>query len=244
MKKSLYVTLSLFAVGVMVCGSVCCFAEGLDKLDSKESGLLGFWKLNDAEGMIAKDFSGNGRNATLKGGVTWDKKDVAASFDGESGQIDTGYNFPEIADQLTISIWVKPGETQTNYADILGNHADGHTGFVVQQEGDKANVYFFAFGDGSGFQSVGNVTLIANKWQHLVITYNGKEAAMYIDGTKSASKPVGGKIVKTEGMNVCIGLGYIGGGRFFKGLIKNVRIYSKCLAENEIGLLDSGKEKK
>ena len=74
-----------------------------------------------------------------------------------------------------------------------------------------------------------------NRWYSIVCIYNGKEALMYIDGTKCASRLISGKI-NVNDQDVYIGKDSRSNYPFM-GEIENLRIINKALSDKELQII-------
>jgi len=147
--------------------------------------------------------------------------------------------------QITISAWVN---IESNYIAtamvqnrdvILKGGEDGYS-YRVMIGADKT-VQFVVATDRTGWYENGaNVitapsTIHSGRWYHIVCTYNGQEAAVYIDGKKTASAPLTGTILYTNEEL------YIGGSPEINstepGMIDEVEIYKRALTDYEIAKL-------
>jgi hypothetical protein len=75
-----------------------------------------------------------------------------------------------------------------------------------------------------------------NRWHHAVGVYDGARIALYIDGKLDASAPASGPIAAND-EPVLIGENSERPGRFWHGLLDEVRLYSYALSEDEITAL-------
>lgn len=86
--------------------------------DFPREGLVGYWKLDEGEGLTTADSSGLGANGTLEGTVDWvdGYMGKALEFDGADGYIDCGVGNGQfdIDDALTLSIWVNQWDLGNN----------------------------------------------------------------------------------------------------------------------------------
>ena len=119
------------------------------------------------------------------------------------------------------------------FADILGNHGEPYVGINLQQEGDQTNAFGFGFGDGSRWQGTGPAQLKTDEWQHIAIVCDGETAVLYVNGVEKASRPAVGPLAPNPSQNFKIGQGYHTG-RYFHGLLRDVRIYRKALTASQI----------
>lgn len=196
------------------------------------AGLVGWWKFDETEGTTAKDSSGGNHNGTLNGDAKWAQGKIggAVELDGKSAfvQIADKSAF-DIGGQVTIACWVNIRSVPAEYAAIV-TKGDGSWRLSTAQRERKfhcsVNNYNSIILDGS--------TMVgANEWHHVAMVYNGDEIRIYVDGKLDATKPWKGGIAKND-FDVLIGENAEQKGRFFDGLIDDVRIYNYALGESDI----------
>ena len=130
-------------------------------------------------------------------------------------------------------MWLKPGTSQLQYADIMDNNHTGSRSWVIQQDGSTTNYYGFrpvTSPAGAGFV---NFTLSANVWQHLVVIKNTSQIQAYVNGQLIDSKQ-SGAIVVYDGTQYLRLSRWGGGNRYWNGSIDNVRIYNEALSSAQI----------
>ncbi|MGQ9592006.1 MAG: LamG-like jellyroll fold domain-containing protein, partial [Planctomycetota bacterium] len=208
------------------------------RVSFEHTALYGWWKLDDGQGEIARDSSGNGHGGALAGphgGPSWTQSErgTALRFDGRGAFVETDTYLADLEIPFTISVWVNPAERQVQHADILGNHGEPYVGINIQQDGDRTNRFGFGFGDGRRWQGAGPVRLEAGRWQHLAAVADGEAAVLYVDGFEKSRNPAKGPFAPNPAQNFKIGQGYHTG-RFFQGLLKDVRIYREALSADEV----------
>ena len=105
-------------------------AEGEGEATALESdeALAAYWKFDEGEGEVARDFSGHGNTASLKGSFRWSQGLGGALALGGNGYIDCGRT-PELnlhEQDFTIMIWIKtppgfasPDNPQTVDSDLV-----------------------------------------------------------------------------------------------------------------------------
>jgi alpha-galactosidase len=205
------------------------------------SGLYGWWKLDDGQGDVAKDSSGNEHHGILRGaqgGPRWtpSAQGTALRFDGRDALVETDTFLPDLVMPFSIALWVHPAATQVEHADLLGNHGEPFVGINLQQEGNQTNCFGFGFGDGQKWQGAGPVPLTADRWQHLTVVCDGEASLLYVDGELKAQGPGKGPLAANPNQNFKLGQGYHSG-RYFHGLLRDVRIYDHALSRAEIAEL-------
>lgn len=196
--------------------------------------LLSQWNFDEDGGNTAKDISGNGSDGTING-ATWvsSPNGNALSFNGQRQYVDCGSKaILKPTNNITIEMWVKPGESQTTWVNILGCHQN-YQGYVVEQDGNNLNRYYFAYnGDGTENHWQGiNITtqLKTGVWQHFVVQKEGTTIRHYLDGVLSAEGMVDPgyvKIYHNPDEPFYIGIGWkLTSNRYFNGQIDEVRIW-------------------
>lgn len=77
-----------------------------------------------------------------------------------------------------------------------------------------------------------------NIWHHLVGTYDGSTVKLYIDGTSAGSTAEAGTgVIYYQPGGIAIGRDGDNPGKYFSGLIQDVRIYNRALSDSEINTL-------
>jgi len=198
-------------------------------------GVQGSWHLDEGSGTTAYDTSGNGNNGTLINGPTWidGKFGKALSSDGSDDYVDCGVaDWFNSLSNVTISLWVKPGSTQLQYADILSAHTYGYT---LEQDSTNNNLFYLSYWNGSTWQGANIKTqLTAGGWQHFVVEKDGTTIRHFVNGIKTAEGSVSGDPVYSSGLKLMISRWSTGGGRYFNGLIDELCIYNRALTAEEI----------
>ena len=151
----------------------------------------------------------------------------AFSFDGVDDSADLGNWFS--LNDFTLSMWVKPGASQVQYADIIDNNHVTGVSWVLQQDGTNTNSY--------GFSGTTFFSLTANVWQHLVITHEGSGSVnVYRDGLLVAT---GSHVINYNGTQF-LRLGRWGNGlnlpsnRNWNGQLDEFAVFDRALTANEV----------
>lgn len=148
---------------------------------------VGYWRLGDKSGTVAKDSSGNGRDGTYVGGVMLGAAgaigdgDAAAKFDGTTGYVDLGDVAALKPAQVTVEVWYRSTDTDgmlvacpvTPYGyDIWVTETTG----LPRWEFD---------GVSAAVRSITGPSSVADGlWHHIVGTYDGITARLYVDGVQ------------------------------------------------------------
>ena len=88
--------------------------------------------------------------------------------------------------------------------------------------------------DGSEYGSLfGSRDIAPGEWHHVAGVYDGKRMSLYVDGVLDSSQEASGPI-GTDGNPVLIGENGQIAGRFWNGLIDDVRVYNYGLTQAQI----------
>jgi hypothetical protein len=208
-----------------------------------DEALVAHWKLDDAaDATLADDSSGNNNDGNISGATrTTDKatlsydNDAARSFDGtDDSIITTGNSGITGAEDRTVSFWFKP--TTAANKNVMG--------FGVNGTNQLFDVLLYNGTLVGHFHGGGNDTIAAESpafnvgaWNHGVITYNGTEAKVYLNGVLGNSKTIA---LNTGDSPVTIGGGIYGPYNPFAGIIDDVRIYDRAIGATEVADLFGG----
>jgi hypothetical protein len=212
-------------------------------LAQPEDGLVAYWALDDAGGLVAVDGIG-GNDGVLQGDATWVTAGYsggAVLLDGEGDYINCGsaeaFN---ITDAVTLAAWVK-ADGEFNYPDWSG---------IIMRGGpniDTFALYYNRPTNRLGFKTTGTdpawfataneaaVALFDGDWHHTGATYDGQTKVVYVDGEPVGEAASSGQIETSDG-NLLLGAGrdLSPPTHFVAGMIDEARIYDRALSADEM----------
>jgi uncharacterized protein (TIGR02145 family) len=224
---------SLYALGQSdKTNSAVSQPQGTGRLDS---GLAGYWKLDENTGTSAGDSSTNGNTGTLTSGPTWGTGQIGSGvdFDGTDDYIDsialTG--IPAATDTLSIAFWAKT--TTTGLDSVIQAITDDPSNRVnIHLPWSEDNKVYWDFGDinGAGRLSVAYDAAWTGQWAHWsFISQTGVGQKIYRNGTLIASDS--NTSTFTKGSKI------LQFGRYWNGSLDEVRIYTRALSADEVSQL-------
>jgi len=148
-------------------------------------------------------------------------------FDGTSGKV----TIPDSASlrlstAMTLEAWVKPSTVDSKWRDVIYKGNDNYYLSASSTNGGKPA------GRAGLNKLYGTATLPINAWTHIATTYDGATLRFYVNGAQVSSAGVSGGIT-TSANPLQIGGDAIYG-QYFRGVIDEVRIYSRALSPLEI----------
>lgn len=157
---------------------------------------VGAWGFEDGSGTTATDSSGSGNTGTLVGGVSWTTAGrfrKALTFNGTTGYVGVADNNTlDMTQSFTISAWVKPAASHTDFRAILNKNTLGPYGLYATVTGFCGNGtpsgFFTANGvSGPAYGSCHTTPLQVGVWTHLAVTYDGTNFKFYKNGVLLSS---------------------------------------------------------
>ncbi|GAA3341706.1 hypothetical protein GCM10020358_34090 [Amorphoplanes nipponensis] len=211
-------------------------------LPATADGLVARYALDQSAGTTVADSSGNGNHATLVGGATWGNGSL--TFGGADGHVKLPDNLLAGMPALTVStdVWIDPAQPKPYFLWGMGNTDSGGAGNgYVFSTGDN---YRAAIAPGNWSTEQGAATgsaLPRGSWRTLTYTVGGGAATLYLDGRQVARNTavtvtpgsIGNGVTKAN----YLGRSVYSADRYFKGRMRDVRIYNRALTGDEVARL-------
>ena len=221
------------------------------------SGLSARWKFTDGYGITAPDSSGLGNTGLLTGAayfVNDPVKGQVLNINGISGEMDVPYSASLTPASGTISVWVKPTQSQTSdvirmdtdllitcnrsgsfYAYDLRIDSKGTPFAIIANDDPKT------CGRSPQLSVSGSANQVKlNQWTHLAMTWGSGTLAIYANGKQVGSTAYtpdatgisfhGGYPLKAAAAIWDFGTGYLE----YVGQLSDARVYSRVLTSTEI----------
>ncbi len=201
--------------------------------------LLGWWKFDESEGKTASDSSGGGHDGTVQGKTAW--QPAGGKIGGAIDLQAAGYvDIPDEAafdasKQITVACWVNIRNVPYAWAGIV-TKGDASWRLSTVDRGRKAH---FSITDWQKTFMNGKKDIPAGQWRHITAVYDGSQMRIYVDGLLDSALAWTGGILNND-QPVFIGENAELRGRYFDGLIDDVRIYDYALSDGEIAALAQG----
>ena len=201
----------------------------------------GIWLLDEGDGDVINDMSGNGNHGQLQGGEWIEGPDgPALSLNGQDDRViiqDTDSMYLEEA--WTITAWAFVNNTENGFGHILGKRPGS---------GTVANYAFRTSGNGSGWEAYfsrggwkgawNQGSVKKDEWLYMTATYDGEDTIkVYENGSEIGSvSGLGGPAPQDEA-EVNIGGWENNTSETLDGMLYEVALFSVVLAEEDINTL-------
>jgi len=211
------------------------------------AGLVGHWPF-DAEGeavvnKVAPKSPGTLGQATRVDG----RLGGAVQVTGEKfASLGDAANFDK-SNAFSYGAWVQVRPNNGGGAVLARmNEADKHRGFDLYVSGEQVYAHLIHSWPGNAVKVQTKQKLELDKWQHLLVTYDGsgkaKGVKIYINGKSSPLTTNDDNLTETIKTDVPLHVGRRSTGSHFNGLVDEVRVYDRALDASEAAALSSGAE--
>lgn len=213
------------------------------------SGLIAWWKLDETSGRDVADASGNGNiGKILNGQPRWQtsagKIGGALLLDGKGDWIHVANesNF-DCVSEVTVAAWIKVNRFDKDWQAVV---TKGDSAWRIQRNASTDTLEFACTGlkvpgDNQYGALFGRMNINDGKWHHVAGVYDGRNMVIYVDGRMDVSQSASGSI-NTNDHPVYIGENAEMNGRFWNGLIDDVRVYNYGLDQDQVeALYNKGK---
>jgi len=209
--------------------------QGVVPVDPGTNGLIAYYAMENS----VSDSSGNGLNGTILGNPNFvaGHEGMALDLDGYGDYVYCGYDplFNVTTNEITVSAWVTIRSIANEWAAIaakgeyawrLGNASWDprfHFGISIYNAPDTACL--------DGVTAVGY-----NDWHHVAGMFDGSNIMVYLDGALDASVPTT-ESISINNAYMLIGDNPEATGRYWDGIIDELKIYDRALSEGELRYL-------
>ena len=198
-----------------------------------ERGLVGSWSFDEGQGREVHDASTGGHPGHVRGGARWvaGRQGAALEFNGVDALVEIaepqGLN---LEGDTTFMAWVRTtsdeGRDRLVFGDVAGLAV--HRNITVELDRGALHV---GHGNDSDYESFSSSLAFDGSWRHLAVVFEQPCYYLYVDGVLCETGRLSLPITPTNGAGRFIG-GWSAG--YFQGVIDEVRLYNRALAEREI----------
>jgi len=196
------------------------------------SDLIAYWKLDEAEGIIAHNSAGNYHDANVIGDPLWQPDggmiDGALQLDGIDDYISTPFVLNPARGKFSVLAWIKGGA----HSQVIVSQEGGANWLMADPSDGKLMTALSrpASGRIPATPLVSESIITDNTWHRIGFVWDGLYRHLYVDGVEVAKDAV-----TLSGLESAEGGLYLGASStlapdtFFSGLIDDVRIYNRAI---------------
>jgi hypothetical protein len=197
----------------------------------------GYWRLGESSGATAADGI-RGRHGTYVGSPTLaatgalnGDSNTAITLNGASQYVSVPYDSALNPSQVTVEAWAKPTGGAGTARTVVASQ-DTNKGYLLGIGTD--NKWRFTVGTGAATTVVTGSTVTLNSWAHVVGTYDGSTATLYVDGVSAgtASGTVSVNTTRPLGIGATDAGGSWAG--YFPGSLDEVALYTSALSQTRV----------
>lgn len=199
----------------------------------------GYWRLGETDGTTAADSSGNGLDGTYHFGSVFGLLGFGGSISGSSDASvlfdNTGGNdYVSVADDPLLD----PGDTFSLEAWVIFNAVNTGTAQVILAKGANSFTVYELGGllyfdkAGVGQIAISTASLSAGAWTHILVTKDGADVHLYINGVDVTGSVTDRTVVATA-TDLNIGR-YTDGTLYLAGALDEVAIYPTVLSAERV----------
>lgn len=224
--------------GTFVNDSFHYFGEVNENSTDWKTGLLALWHMNEGDGSVIADSNNHGQNGTWtnpSNNVTWLTNSSCMfgsclSFDGSDDFINISNSNFIATTSGTVAFWINNRNLATYKNIFLRLNPGVNTEFSIHS-GWAANTMGIWL---NNVQTEFSHTFSANVWYHVVITWDGTNARLFVNGTFRQAVATANSPPSTSTIFI-IGAGYAEqAGNNFNGMLDDIAVWSRNFSAAEI----------
>jgi Concanavalin A-like lectin/glucanases superfamily/Domain of unknown function (DUF1929)/Bacterial Ig domain len=227
------VVVALVAAAVIVAG------PSSRSVAQSTAGLVAAYGFNEGTGAAAADVSGNNLVGKIVG-ATWTtagRYGQALSFNGASSYVDLGNAAAlQLTGSMTVEAWVRAAANPADDGQIVAKSDD--SGWQLKTSPDTGPQTFGAkaWSTAASAQRYTTTVRSLNTWYHVASVYDAtaRTLQIYVNGVLDNGSLGGTVPAGQTNRPVNVNIGRRTGGYYFNGIIDEVRIYNRALAQIEI----------
>jgi len=198
---------------------------------------VAYWRLGEASGTVAGDLRGGhpgtyAYNPSLaQPGALFNDSATSVGFDGTSQFVQIPSDASTNTATFSAEVWVRPTGGNGTYRGVITDRFYPR-GYNLYLGGSGA--WEFWINSGSGMAVIGGGSSTLNAWHHVVGTFDGSNAILYVNGVQVASTAVSSGYQSQAQAPIVIGQADSGNNFYFPGQLQEAAIYSTALSTTQV----------
>jgi hypothetical protein len=197
----------------------------------------GYWRLGEASGTVARD-----QRATHDGtyaysptlgqpGALFNDPATSVGFDGTTQYVQVPTDASLTTSAFSFEVWARPTGGAGNYRGVITDRffPQGWNLYL-----GTSGSWEFWINQGSGMVSIAGGSGALNTWSHVVGTYDGTTASLYVNGVAVASAALSTTVQPNSRASLEIGQAEPGANLYFPGQIQDAAVYGTALSPAQV----------
>ncbi|NTW31490.1 MAG: LamG domain-containing protein [Bacteroidetes bacterium] len=208
--------------------------------------IFAYWKFDGTSGNTS-DATGNGYTLTNNNSVAYNTGIISNGIDGGSGNTNkdmtnsSGAAITSSTSPISISGWINFYNNNNNY-NVLAGVYNGASGIQLEYritcagDGD-GNMQFTATRykmQSTAYQVTYTPALTTSTWYQVVLTFDGSNLTLYVNGVSRATGTTSGTGVSNDGTGIEVMSRALYAGNFAQAKIDEVGIWTRALSPSEV----------
>jgi N,N-dimethylformamidase beta subunit-like protein/concanavalin A-like lectin/glucanase superfamily protein len=197
---------------------------------------LAYWRLGETSGTVAADQltirNGTYANAPALGqpGALFSDPATSVGFDGTTQYVQAPSDAALNPARFSVEVWARPTGGAGTYHGVMASRLYPQ-GWAIYLAADGS--WEFWINSGTGMISVFGGTATLNTWQHLVGTFDGTTATLYVNGVAGGSGAVTAYQAQS-GNPLEIAQSEPGDNFYFPGQLEEAAVYGTALSATQV----------
>jgi hypothetical protein len=197
----------------------------------------GYWRLSEATGTVAVDRVGTHHGtyayspALGRPGALYNDPATSVGFNGTSQFVQAPTDASLNTSRFSFEIWARPTGGAGTYRGVMADryYPQGWAVYLGPN-----NTWEFWINSGAGMTGISGGTASPNAWHHVVGTFDGTAATLYINGVAVASAALTSAYQPQTRAAVEIGQSEPGDNYYFPGQLEEPAMYATALSPSQI----------
>jgi len=204
----------------------------------------GYWRLGEPSGTVVTDTSGAGRSGAFVGnptlgvpGALSSDTNTAVGFNGTTQYGQVPYAAALNAPQFSVEAWAYVTGGQGTFRSVVTSRdssASTTRGYVLYAAADGSWQFWIGAGGAGQWQQVFGPAVALNTWTHLVGTYDGTTAQLYVNGTLVAATQATLSANTVRPLRFAAGATEGNASFHFPGRVDEVAVYGSALQPSRV----------
>jgi hypothetical protein len=204
-------------------------------------GPAAYWRLGESSGTTAVDEVGGGdgsyvNSPTLgQSGAMAGDANTATSLNGSTGRVTVpaAATGPSVTGNLSVEAWIRPNPTQPAFSRVVARYNGTTVQYMLAYEGNGKYLRFLLDVASGRPQAQSTAELRDGLWHHVVGTWDGTTARLYVDGVVQTNTGPGSGAVQLSNTTTVIGADSIPSS-YYSGVVDEVAVYDSDLSPAQI----------